>query len=76
MLGVARLNFIITLHDAVHAARAQRKLNFRAERAVRGEAKKEVLKGKETNFLKLDPDRIALVKECTELMFSANQNVE
>ena len=42
----------------------------------RDEAKAGSVEGKGDKLLKLDPNRIAAVKECTELMFSANENVE
>lgn len=42
----------------------------------RDEAKTGSIEGKGDKLLKLDPNRIAAVKECTELTFSANENVE
>lgn len=42
----------------------------------RDEAKTGSVEGKGEKLLKLDPNRIAAVKECTELTFSANENVE
>lgn len=42
----------------------------------RDEAKTGSIEGKSDKLLKLDPNRIAAVKECTELTFSANENVE
>jgi len=42
----------------------------------RDEAKTGSVEGKGDKLLKLDPNRIAAVKECTELTFSANENVE
>ena len=40
------------------------------------EAKTGSVEGKGEKLLKLDPNRIAAVKECTELTFSGNENVE